>query len=161
MSFHTTITKAENGAVYDGYNIRYIEKSAPEVFKFQPSARFAADGSGTVVLEVIAKTPKENFAKVFTLNSNVAFGFEPIKGINIEIKITDFQHDEKHIKFNFFIKGCYEFPTTMGIQSVEKIFPVQLPKPITIAERGNHTISSGDLALLLIAAQYEKCNCYS
>ncbi|MEM6686383.1 MAG: hypothetical protein AAF617_11425 [Bacteroidota bacterium] len=159
MSFHTTITKVENGAVYDGYNIRYIEKSAPEVFKFQPSARFAADGSGTVVLEVIAKTPAENFAKVFTLNSNVAFDYDPIEGLKIEIKITNFQHNEKYIKFEFFIKGCCEFPFKIGEQCVEKTFSVELPKPLALAEQETHKMSSGDLALLLITEQYQNCNC--
>ncbi|MGH1383507.1 hypothetical protein [Kordia sp.] len=159
MSFHTTIIKAENGAVYEGYNVRYVEKNAPEKYKFQPSVRFTADGSGTVVLEVIAKTAKENYAKVFTLNSNTSFVFAPIKNITIEIKITDFKKTDKHIEFNFFIKGCGEVPL-LGKQCVERTFPVKLPMPLALAEEGqDYNMSSGDLALLLIAEQYQKCNC--
>lgn len=160
MSFHTIITKAENDAIYEGYNVRYTEKSTPEVFKFQPSARFAADGSGTVVLEVIAKTPNENYAKVFTLNSNTNFEYKPIKGLAIEIKITDFEHNDKHVKFKFYIKGCYEFPFPLGKQCIEKTYNLKLPMPLALAKKEVHNISSGDLALLLITDQHNTCNCH-
>jgi len=153
----STITVVKNNEVYKGFDIQSIRKCTPEVLGFRVCAELTADGDGTVVLKLIAESPLGNFSKEFKFSSDINFEFNPISGVKINVAIRKFKVTEQLITFDLTIKGCIK-PPFIKEKCVEKTFPIELPMP-GLAVKGMNELSSGDLALLLLAAQDEACNC--
>jgi hypothetical protein len=155
----STITAVKSNEVYEGFDTSSIKKCTPSVLGFRVCAELIANGDGSVTMRLTAETPLGNFSKSFTFNANIDFVFKPISRVEIKVSIRNFKVTKQVISFNLTLAGCIDFPWPVGKKCVSKTFEVVLPMPHLAAKNADE-LSSGDLALLLIAANNEECNCH-
>lgn len=153
----STITTVRSNGVYEGFDIESIRKCTPKVLGFRICAELTANGDGSVQIKVTAETPIRNFSKTFLFDADVDFTFNPIPNVSIKISIRNFKVTKQVISFTLKLEGCIELPI-IGKRCVERSFDVELPMP-GLAARSMDELPSGDLAMLLLAAQKEACNC--
>lgn len=159
MSFQTTITKVENNAVYQGFDKRSIKRCTPSVVGFRACAELVANGDGNVTLILTAESPLGNFSKTFSFNSNVDFEFNPIPAISIHVSVQKFRTGSDTISFELGLAACITLPL-IGKKCIRVKFDIELP--VLVASATNYEeLSSGDIALLLLAARENECHCHS
>ncbi|QHI35475.1 hypothetical protein IMCC3317_08210 [Kordia antarctica] len=153
----STITTVKSNEVYEGFDVQSVRKCTPSVLGFRVCAELTADGDGSVQIRITAETPFGNFSKTFSFNADVDFEFNPIPRVSIKISIRNFKVTDQTISFNLKLQGCIDLPF-VGKKCVEKSFDIKLPMP-GLAAKSMDELSSGDLALLMLAAQEENCQC--
>lgn len=154
----STITTVKSNAVYEGFDVQSVRRCTPSVAGFRVCAEVSANGDRSVTLRLTAETPFGNYSKSFTFNSDIDFVFNPIPRVSIEISIRNFKVTNNTLSFSLKLEGCIDFPWPIGKKCVGKTFSITLPMPI-LAAKNIDELSSGDLALLLLAAQDESCQC--
>lgn len=153
----STITTVKSNEVYEGFDLQSVRKCTPRVLGFRVCAEVSANGDGSVTITIIAETPFGNFSKSFKFNSDVDFEFNPIPRVSIKISIRDFKVTKQVISFTLKLEGCIDLPF-VGEKCVSKTFNISIPMP-GLAAKSMDELSSGDMAMLLLAAQDEACNC--
>ncbi len=153
----STITTVKSNTVYEGFDIQSVRKCTPRVVGFRVCAEITANGDGSVVLRLIAETPFGNFSKSFSFNADIDFEFRPVPRVVIKVSIRNFKVEKQVISFDLKLQGCITLPI-IGEKCVSKTFAIRLPLP-GLAAKNMEELSSGDLAMLLLAAQNEACNC--
>ncbi len=154
----STIIAVKSNEVYEGFDVRSIRRCTPSVLGFRVCAELTANGDGSVTIRLTAETPFGNYSKSFKFNADVDFVFRPIPRVSIEVSIRDFRASGESISFSLSIKGCIKFPWPIGKRCVGRTFNIVLPVPGTEKE-SEQDLSSGDMALLLLAANEEGCQC--
>ncbi len=154
----STITTVKSNEVYEGFDVRSIRKCTPSVLGFRACAEITANGDGSVLLRLTAETPFGNFSKQFTFNADIDFEFKPTDRVSIKVSIRKFKVTKQIISFDLGLKGCIKFPFPIGEKCVSKTFSIELPIPGTDA-KSIEELSSGDMALLLLAANDKACQC--
>jgi hypothetical protein len=154
----STIIAVKSNEIYEGFDTSSVKKCTPRVLGFGVCAELTANGDGSVTIRLTAETPFGNYSKSFTFNANVDFVFKPISRVEIKVSIRNFKVTKQVISFDLTLVGCIDFPRPVGKKCVSKTFGVALPMPFLAAKSADE-LSSGDLALLLIAANNEECNC--
>lgn len=155
----STITTVKSNEVYEGFDIQSVRKCTPRVAGFRVCAEVTANGDGSVTLRLIAETPLGSFSKTFKFNADVTFEFNPIPRVSIKVFIRNFKVTKQVISFDLKLEGCIDLPWPIGKKCVSKSFSISLPMP-GLAAKSMGELSSGDLALLLLASQNEDCNCH-
>ena len=154
----STAIQAEHNKVFQGFDLQSIKKCTPEVFGFSVCAEASAEG-GTVFLTLTASTPLGDFSKTFKVNANIDFQFNPIGPVTIDVSVRNFSINADSISFDLTIKGCIDLPI-IGKKCVESTFKIDVPLPFGALDANNFSqLSSGDLALRLLAAQADRCQC--
>jgi len=155
----STVTTVKNNGVYEGFDTLSVKKCTPSAKGFRICADLSAEGDGKVKLKLIAETPFGNYtSKEFEFSSDIEFEYKPISRVSIKVSIKKFKVTEQTISFDLKLEGCIDLPWPVGKKCVEKTFPIQLPM-LGLIVKNIEELSSGDLALLLLAAQDEVCNC--
>lgn len=153
----STIIAVTNNGVYEGFDENPVKRCTPKILGFGACAELSASGTGTVTLRLTAETPVKNFTKTFSFNSDISFDFSPIKGVEITVSIKNFKVTNDTISFNLGLEGCFDIPV-FGKKCKNASFSIELPMPI-VAANNIDDLSSGDLALILLAAKEDACNC--
>ncbi|MBC8757388.1 hypothetical protein H2O64_22150 [Kordia sp. YSTF-M3] len=153
----STITTVKSNEVYEGFDVRSIRKCTPSVFGFRVCAELTANGDGSVLIRLTAETPFGNFSKEFSFNTDIDFEFNPISRVSIKVSIRKFKVTKQIISFDLGLEGCIDLPI-IGEKCVSKTWTIELPIPGTDA-KSIEELSSGDMALLLLAANDKACQC--
>ncbi len=154
----STITAVKSNEVYEGFDLQSVRKCTPKVAGFRVCAELTANGDGSVQIRLTAETPFGNYSKTFSFSADADFEFKPISKVSIKVSIRNFKVTKQVISFNLKLEGCIDFPWPVGKKCVSKSFAISLPMPV-LAAKNTEELSSGDLALLLLAAQNDECNC--
>lgn len=159
MSTHyKSVTKVENNAVYQGFDLRAVKRCTPEIFGLKACAELIAEGDGEVIINLTAESPLGNFTKTFSFNADTDFEFSPTPRITIKVSVRDFKVTDAKISFKLSLEGCIDVPF-LGEKCNETSFNISLPMPLAFASNTIEDLSSGDMALLLLAGKNHACTC--
>lgn len=154
----STITVVKSNEVYEGFDIQSVRKCTPSAAGFKVCAELTANGNKSVTMRLIAETPFGNYSKSFTFSADATFTFKPVSGVSITVSIRNFKVTNNAISFSLKLEGCIKLPWPVGKKCVSRSFNIELPMP-GLTAKSSEEMSSGDLALLLLAAQDGDCNC--
>jgi hypothetical protein len=158
MSTHyKMVTKVENNGVYQGFDLRAVKRCTPEIFGLKACAELIAEGDGQVIINLTAESPLGNFTKTFSFNADADFEFKPIPRITIKVSVANFKVTDAEISFKLTLKGCIDVPF-LGEKCDEISFDIELPMPLAFESNNVEELSSGDMALLLLANNHS-CTC--
>lgn len=126
--------------------------------------------SNYIALTLQGITPFGSYSKVFNINNNVCFTWQPLGLFKVEVCIKQFQKIGKTFSFSISLKGCLKVPI-WGWKCLSYSKSLSVPAPFNETHAGffgsdTDEIDEKDfgtfLALYALAADNEKadCNCH-
>ncbi|MDN3581717.1 hypothetical protein [Mucilaginibacter flavus] len=157
----TVLTEVKDGQVYTGFDTSTAAQYCTPSYLGCSACLGASVIDGYVALTISVNTPFGGVTKTFKITQGGTFTWQPYSKFKVVVSINNFSEQGGTFSFDAGIQVCIDVPF-LGWKCVGYSHHFSIPTLHALAATNelSDVDFSGQLALLLLLEQNNKCNCH-